>query len=85
MTIEPITVKKLIEELKKCPQEALVFCASDSEENEISPFGCIQGGKVGTEYKMPNGKVYYVDGKNFEYFDFEKNKGKRFIVIAPSL
>lgn len=85
MTVEPITVKKLIEELKKCPQESLVFCANDSEQNEISPFGCVQLGTIGREYKMPNGKVYYVDGKDFEYFDFEKNKGKKFIIIAPTL
>ena len=51
-----ILVKKLIQQLKKCDQNAVVIMSSDEEGNSLSPlFQIEQGGK----YDKENNEILY--------------------------
>jgi len=85
------TVKELIGALKKLPQDAIVFVASDSEQNSVSPFMDISTGVLGQKVHMPAGDFGlkedfdYIDGDFFTYVDKNLDYGKKYIIINPSL
>lgn len=89
--IQKHTVKQLIQVLKKLPQDALVFVASDSEQNTVSPMMDVSTGTLGKKVHMPAGDFGlkedfdYIDGDFFTYVDKNLDYGKEYIIINPSL
>lgn len=85
------TVKELIGTLKKLPQDAIVFVASDSEQNEVSPFMDVSTGVIGQKVHMPAGEYGlkedfdYVDGDFFRFIDLKLDFGKPYVILNPSL
>lgn len=85
------TVKELIHILKTLPQDALVFVASDSEQNEVSPMMDISTGTLGKTVVMKAGEYglkqdyTYVDGDFFRDVDMSTDKGKDCVIINPTL
>lgn len=85
------TVKQLIQILNKLPQDAIVFVASDSEQNEVSPMMDISTGTLGLPVKMKAGEFglkedfEYVDGDFFRGVDLTLDKGTQYVIINPTL
>ena len=82
-----MTVKELKELLNACTDEDLVFISSDSEGNNISPMMECSTGVIGTEYDYNNegNHIIIQEGEDFHYFNHIENKGKRYIVLYPTL
>ena len=84
-----MTVKQLIEQLKKCDPEAELIIQEDAEGNYYSPLYCIDKG-----YYIPentwNGKFIskdYIGKKDYEEETGEyycnQDKAKNSVVLAP--
>lgn len=82
-----ITVKDLKIILNDVSDDAIVMVSSDEEGNTISPMFQFDTGVIGTEYSWTeNGiKVVAHCGDDFCDIDYEKNKGKQFVIIYPTL
>lgn len=79
-----MTIKEFKAILDKYSDNALVLVACDSEQNTVSPLLGLESGVIGTKYQYGDDYVYE-DGKDFECFDYEANKGKQYIIIVPKI
>ena len=82
-----MTVKELKELLNKYNEDAIIVCASDSEGNQVSPLMEYEDGILGesNRYSIDGVAYTYTSGEDFLYIDLEKNKGKQYIVLYPTL
>ena len=82
-----MTVKELKEILNGCADDDLVMISSDSEGNSVSPMMDAETGVIGEEYtfNIEGQHIVLLEGQDFACFDFEKNKGKRYIKLYPTL
>lgn len=82
-----ITVKDLKNILKDVHDDAIVMVSSDEEGNTISPMFQFDTGVIGTEYSctIEGTKIVVHSGEDFCDIDYEKNKGKQFVIIYPTL
>lgn len=82
-----ITAKDLKNILKDVRDDAIVMVSSDSEGNTVSPMFQFDTGVIGTEYSwtVDGMKVVVHSGEDFCDIDYEKNKGKQFVIIYPTL
>ena len=82
-----LTVKDLRDAMAKLPDDALVVLQSDSEGNSESTLMCADVINVGETYH------WRVDGTNVVWtacestygIDLEQDKGKKCLVLTPSL
>ncbi len=80
-----ITVKDLIKYLTTLKEDAIVFIASDSEQNTVSPFYDVSIGTIGKPI-IYNGQDYGIkEGDDFECFDYNENIDKPYVVLNPML
>lgn len=80
-----LTVLSLINALQKLPKDAYVFVASDSEQNEVSPLLDISKGELGKKIEFDDGKFSFIAGDNFHGVDLTLDKGRKYVILNPSL
>lgn len=80
-----LTVQSLMNVLKTLPRDAIVFVASDSEQNEVSLMMDISVGELGKKIEFDDGKFSYIDGDNFHGVDMDVDKGRPYVIINPTL
>ena len=83
-----ITAKDLKNILKDVRDDAIVMVSSDSEGNTVSPmFQYVDTGVIGNDcsWTVDGIKVVVHSGEDFCDIDYEKNKGKQFVIIYPTL
>ena len=83
-----MTVRELNRALELQDPNTIVMVSSDEEGNSVSPMSDLMDvGDIGQEHKwtVDGEQVVYRAGEDFQCFDFEKNKGKRYIILYPTL
>lgn len=80
-----MTVQSLINTLKRLPNDAYVFVASDSEQNEVSPLMDISVGELGKKIEFDDGKFSFIAGDDFHGVDLSLDSGRQYVILNPTL